>query len=152
MTPFVFRLETVLALRIREEERAKEWCAIALRDQSNAAMARAAGNLELEACHAAISTQRSGTTNRTEQILLLSALQQQQSLCERLVTRCAAIDREVAVRREAMLVARRKREALSKLKERQRDAHCFAQSRKEESAISDIISARHVLSMREAHS
>ena len=152
MKAFAFRLETVLALRIRDEERARAWCASALKDQSDATMALAMGNRDLEACHAALSLHRSGRTNRTEQILLLSGLQQQQSNCKQLVTRCTEADREVAMRRGAMLAARRKREILSNLKERQRLAHRIAQERQDEAAISDIISARHVLSMREAHS
>ncbi len=151
MKAFAFRLETVLTLRIRDEERARAWCASALKDQSEAALALATGNRDLEACHAALSLHRSGRTNRTEQILLLSALQQQQSNCERLVTRRIAADREVALRRGAMLAARRKREMLSNLKERQSLAHRIARERQDEAAISDIISARHVLSMREAH-
>lgn len=150
MKSFIFRLETVLALRTREEERVREICAEALRKQSAAMSALATANGELEAYHTAISQQRSGRTNRTEQILLLSAIQQQQANCKLLVARCAAADREVAIRRGELLVARRKREALANLKDRQRDAHRLAAERQEEATIADIITARHVLNMQEA--
>ena len=151
MKPFVFRLDTVLALRTREEDRAREVCAGALKNQSDAKQALTTANGELEDCHTALSLHRSGTTNRTEQILLLSALQAQKSQCERLLARCAATDREVAARRAELLIARRKREALSNLQERQRAAHRHAQERQEEATIADLITARHVLNMQEAH-
>ena len=152
MKPFLFRLESVLTLRTREEERARDACSVAMKNQATAARELRAGNGELDACHAALSSRRSGTTNRTEQILLLSALQNQQSNCERLIARCAAADREVAARRGDLLIARRKREALSKLRDRQRGTHRIAQDRQEEAAIADIISARHLLILQEAHS
>lgn len=152
MKAFIFRLDSVLTLRKREEERAREACARALKNQSDAKQALTTANSELEACHTALSAHRSGRTNRTEQILLLSALQQQKSQCERLLARSAATDREVAMRRAELLIVRRKRETLSNLKERQRAAHRHAQERQEEATIADIITARHVLNMREAHS
>jgi flagellar export protein FliJ len=149
MKAFRFRLESVLTMRTREEDRAREACAAALRNQSAVIASIATANGELEACHAAIARQRAGRTNRTEQILLLSALQQQQSHCERLLIRRAAADRDVAARRAELMAARRKREPLSNLKERQRLAHRLEMERRQEATISDIISARHVLSMRE---
>lgn len=152
MKSFAFRLETVLSLRIREEDRARELCANALRRQAAAVAALATGNYELESCHAALSKQRAGRTTRTEQILLLSALQQQQLNCKRLVANCAAADRDVAICRGELLVVRRKRESLSNLKERQRTAHRLAEDRQQEALIADIISSRHVLAMREAQS
>ena len=152
MKAFRFRLESVLMLRTREEDRAREICAAALRNQSAATSALASGNAELEACHEALSRKRAQCTNRTEQLLLLSALQQQKSHCERLVTVCAAADREVVARRADLLIARRKREALSSLKDQQRAAHRSAEERQEEGQIADIITARHVLRMQEAQS
>ena len=152
MKPFRFRLETVLALRTREEDRVREEFAGALRNQSAAAAALATGNSELEACHESLASRRAEKTNRTEQLLLLSALQQQKSNCERLVARCAATDREVAARRADLLIVRRKREALTRLREHQRAAHLLEQDRQQEAQIADIISARHVLRMQEAQS
>lgn len=152
MKSFRFRLETVLTIRTREEERVRKLCATALRQQSAAMAALATGNAELEACHDSLSKKRAEKTNRTEQLLLLSGLQQQKSNCERLVARCTAAEREVAARRAELLTVRRKREALTHLKERQHAAHRLAQDRQEEALIADIISARHVLTLQEAQS
>ena len=152
MKSFTFRLESVLSLRIREEDRARELCAKALSDQAAALMALTNGNSELDSCHAELSRQRSGKTTRNQQILLLSALQQQQLNCKRLMMKCASADHEVAARRGELLIARRKRESLSNLKERQRAAHRLAQDREQEALIADIISSRHVINLREAHS
>lgn len=152
MKPFRFRLETVLTIRTREEERVREICAVALRNQAAVNVELTNASAELEACHETLSRQRAARTNRTEQLLLLSALQQQKSNCERLVARRAAADREVAVRRAELLVARRKREALTNLKERQQTSHRVAAERADEAVIADIITARHVLNMQEAQS
>ena len=152
MKPFLFRLESVLTLRSRDEDRARDACAAAMKNHATAAIELRNGNADLDACHSALSTRRSGTTNRSEQILLLSALQSQQSHCELLVARCTVADRALAARRDELLLARRKREALSNLKERQRATHRLAQARQQETAIADIISARHVLNMQEVHS
>ena len=151
MKPFHFRLESVLTLRTREEDRARDACSVAMKKQASAAMELRAGDSGLDACHAALSARREGTTNRTEQILLLSALQNQQANCERLVARCTAADREVALRRGELLAARSKREALSNLTARQSAAHRIAVEKHDEAAIADIISARHVLNLQEAH-
>lgn len=152
MKSFRFRLETVLTIRTREEECVRELCAAALRNQSAAIAALENGHTELEACHETLAQKRAEKTNRTEQLLFLSALQQQKTNCERLVTRCAAADREVATRRAELLVVRRKREALTHLKERQQATHRLEQDRQEEATIADIISARHVLTLQEAQS
>ena len=152
MKAFRFRLETVLTIRTLEEERVREVCAVALRNQATVNVELTNANAELEACHETLSRQRAARTNRTEQLLLLSALQQQKSNCERLLARCAATDREVATHRAELLIVRRKREALTHLKERQHAAHRLAQDRQEEALIADIISARHVLTVQEAHS
>lgn len=152
MKPFLFRLESVLALRTREEDRAREACASALARQVDAERALAEGEGELDACHTAVSAHRVGKTSRSEQILLLGALQNQQFHCKTLVTQCAAVEREVAARRDELLAVRRKREALTNLKERQRGTHRLTQERHAEAAIADIISARHALNLREAHS
>lgn len=151
MKPFRFRLESVLLLRAREEDRARDACSVAMKNQATAAMELRAGNSDLDGFHAALSEKRSGTTNRTEQILFLSALQNQQANCERLVARCTAADREVAARRRELLAVRSKREALSNLKERQSGAHRIVLEKADEAAIADIISARHVLNLQEAH-
>ncbi len=149
MKPFVFRLESVLKLRVREEERAQQTFGKAVQLRNHAALALEESRTALEVCYAAISSGRSGSTNRTEQILLLNALQQQQAHGELLAARLAAADREIAARRGEFLAARRKREALSKLRERQRLEHRLTQERAMEAEVSDLITARHIHTLRE---
>lgn len=150
MKPFVFRLESVLTLRQREEERAQETFGKAVQLRNQAALALEAGQAGLDDCYVALVSGRSGATNRTEQILLLNSLQQQQSHCELLKGRLVAADREVQARREGFLAARRKREALTLLREKQQLAHRLAQERAQESEIADLITARHSRTLQEA--
>ena len=144
MKNFVFRLASILTLRTREEERAREIFGKAAQAQTQAALALDEARAGLDGCYAALVSGRTGATNRTEQILLLNALQYQQTQCQRLVIRLAAADREAALRRGEFLAARRKREALTRLRERQSRAHRLAQDRHEENEVSDLIAARHV--------
>lgn len=149
MKPFVFRLESVLKLRTREEERAQQVFGIAVQARNRAALALDESRAALDACYTALAAGRTGATNRTEQILLLHAVQQQQAHSELLTTRLAAADRDVAARRGEFLVARRKREALTKLREKQRLAHRVAAERAQEAEVADLITARHIHTLRE---
>lgn len=149
MKPFVFRLESVLTLRTREEERAQQVFGKAVQLRNHAALALEESRTALDVCYSAIATGRTGSTNRTEQILLLNALQQQQAHCELLASRLAAADRDVAARRGDFLTARRKREALTKLRERQRLEHRIAQDRAIDAEIADLITARHIHNLQE---
>jgi flagellar export protein FliJ len=149
MKHFVFRLASVLTLRLREEERAQQVFGKAVQLRNQAALALEQSRTALDACYAALTAGRTGATNRTEQILLLSSLQQQQAHGELLATRLAAADRDVAARRGDFLIARRKREALTKLRERQHIAHRLAQERAAEAEVADLITARHMHTVRE---
>jgi flagellar export protein FliJ len=149
MKPFAFRLESVLNLRQREEERAQEVFGKAVQIRNHAALALETGRAALDDCYGALVSGRAGATNRTEQILLLNSLQQQQAHCELLTARLAAADREVAARREGFLAARRKREALTRLREKQRLTHRMEEDRAQENEIGDLITARHSRTMQE---
>ncbi len=149
MKHFVFRLASVLTLRLREEERAQQVFGKAVQLRNQAALALEQSRTALVACSDSLSAGRTVATNRTEQILLLSSLQQQQAHGELLATRLAAADRDVAARRGDFLIARRKREALTKLRERQHIAHRLAQERAAEAEVADLITARHMHTVRE---
>jgi hypothetical protein len=60
------------------------------------------------------------------------------------------VEKAVAERREAMLVARRRREALTRLREKQHAAWKAEFARAEEVMIGDMITARHGLGVQEA--
>lgn len=149
MKPFKFRLQSVLTLRLRDEDRAREACAAAARKQAEAADAVDTGRAELDGCHTALADRRAGATNRAEQLMFLNAIRHQQSHCEQLAARSAEAARITAAQRDELLATRRKREALSRLRDNQRTAHHIEQERREEAAIADIIGARHVLNMQE---
>jgi flagellar export protein FliJ len=149
MKPFIFRLESVLKLRLREEERAQQIFGKAVQLRNHAALQLEESRAALDVCYSAIVSGRTRSTNRTEQILLLNALQQQQAHGELLTVRLAAADREVAARRGDFLTARRKREALSRLREQQRADHRLAQERAVEAEVADLITARHFHTRRE---
>ena len=59
------------------------------------------------------------------------------------------IEKMVTERREAMLVARRRREALTRLKEKQQAAWKAESAKAEEAMVGDMITARYGLGLRE---
>jgi flagellar export protein FliJ len=149
MKHFVFRLASVLTIRAREEDLAREVFSKAAQAQSKATLDLEQARAELDDCYAALVTGRTGATSRTEQILLLNALQHQQSQCEHLAVRLAVADRDAAVRRAEFLAVRRKREVLTRLRERQSRAHRIEMERREENEVGDLITARHVRGLQE---
>ncbi len=151
MKAFAFRLESILSLRTREEDRAREIFSRATQAQAKIARDLAEGRVSLDAFHTALAGCRAGATNRGEQIILLNALQHHQSHCGVLALRLAAAERETAARRAEFLGARRKREMLSRLKIREFHAHRLAAARREEAAIADVIAARHARNLREVN-
>lgn len=149
MKPFRYRLESVLTVRTRAEDQAREAYAQALQARARAETAINQERATLEAYHATLRGSREGVSNRHYQLVYLSALQQQQALCERCAAELAMVEKNVAVRREAMLDARRRREALTRLKEKQQAAWKAEEARVEESMIGDLITARYGLGVRE---
>lgn len=149
MKTFLYRLESVLNLRARAEEQAREIYARALHARAGCEAALREARGTLEAYHAALHSAREGVSDRQSQLIFLNALQHQQAQCNRMAEQLTAAEREVAARREAMLVARREREVLSRLKLRQQSAHSAEAARAEESMIGDLISARHAMSLQE---
>lgn len=145
MKTFTFRLQTVLNYRMREEEQAQAAYAQAQQAQARIeADIRQAGAI-IEAYHTALLAAREGASNRQKQLVFLNSLQHQQTLCDRLSARLLPAQREVAARREAMLGARQRREALTLLKAKQQAAHNSGAARAEESMLGDLVTARHAL-------
>jgi flagellar export protein FliJ len=149
MKPFTFRLESVLTLRTREEERTQETFGKAVQHRNQCERALDDGRAALEKCFDALVNGRTGTSNRTEQILLLNAVQHQQTHNVTLAIRLAAADRDVAARRGEFLAARRKREVLTRLRARQERAHRREQDRHTENEVADLITARHARATQE---
>jgi len=149
MKPFRYRLESVLTVRAREEDLAREAYSQVLQARARAEAAVLQERATLEAYHATLRTAREGVSNRQHQLLHLHALKQQQSLCERCAAELAMVEKAVAERREAMLEARRRREALTRLKEKQQAAWKAEAAKAEEAMIGDMITARYSLGLRE---
>src|SRR4051794_29819121 len=113
MTPIALRLESTLALRLREEVRARTAYAAATRVQGQTAMLLAQARAKCERVRAAFASQRGATRQHP----LLNALQHQQAQCTALGTRLAGVERERAARRGDWIAARRRRETLSPVSE-----------------------------------
>lgn len=145
MKPFTFRLESVLAIRAREEEQARELYARVLQARTLIEAALQQARNDLEGYHRALATKREGRSRRDEQLVFLSALQYQQAYCEKMRGQLAIAERDVEARRGELLVAHSKHEALVRLKDRQGEAHETASQRAEEMALGDLITARHAL-------
>lgn len=151
MKRFSFPLESVLALRLREEEQAQHAheAALGVRARIEADLRRTAR--EIEGCHTALTRARSGAFRRDDHLIFLNALQLQQKNRDRLTRDATVAQRAVDARREELLFARRRRETLAQLKADQERAHRAATARAEETALDDLISARHALALAEGN-
>lgn len=150
MKTFTFRLQTVLDFRAREEEQAQDAFAQSLHARARIESGLRQARATIEAYHSALHSSREGVSDRQHQLVFLNALRHQEEHCTRLTAELAAAEREVCARREAMLGAHRRCEALTRLKEKQQSAHSAEAARIEESMIGDLITARHALGMMEA--
>jgi len=149
MKQFHFTLEAVLRLRAEQLEKTRQSFAEAMQWRARAASAVAAVQEEIDSCHEALTSRRECRTTRTDQLLFLNALQYQQSLLRSLQDELARADRELGIRRGAMVLAQRKLDALERLRERKRHAHQAAAQRREETMMDDLIGARYILQTAE---
>jgi flagellar export protein FliJ len=149
MKPFRFTLETVLTLRAREEETAKETYAMALQERTRAAAALNEARTELEAYHQALADTRQGTSYRHEQMLFLNALRSQQVACQRLSGKVLEADHALEGCRKALLAAHQRHESLVRLKDSQLSAYRAACQREEETTVADMITARYAMNLSE---
>lgn len=149
MKAFRYRLETVLNLRLREEEQAREVYAQSLQARARAEATLLQERSVLEQYHTALCTARAGVSDRQHQILFLNALKQQQGVCDRCSVEFLAVEKMANQQREIMLVVRRRREALSRLKEKRQRAWQVETARVEEAMIGDLITARYGVGLQE---
>ena len=149
MKQFHFSLEAVLRVRTEQLEKTRVSFAECLQWRARAAGSVAAAQAEIDSCHEALTARRECRTTRADQLLFLNALQYQQSLLGNLKDELARVERELGIRRAAMIAAQRKLDALERLKERKRAAHRAVGQRREDSMMDDLIGARYVLQMAE---
>lgn len=149
MKQFHFSLEAVLRVRAEQLEKTRQTFAEGLQWRARAASSVAQAQAEIDSCHEALTARRECRTTRTDQLLFLNALQYQQSLLRSLQDELVRAERELEIRRTAMIFAQRKLDALEKLKERKREAHRAAAKRREETMMDDLIGARYILQTAE---
>jgi flagellar protein FliJ len=152
MKPFRFRLEALLTLRLREEDKMREALAYAETRRAKAEEAQAAGEAALEALDQALMNQRQGRLNCQNHLLMLQAMETQRRECVRLATVVRQSRTEAEYKRQDMMKARREREMVEHLRDKQKAEYQAEVARAEEREISDMIGARHALALAaEAH-
>ncbi len=144
MRPFRFTLESVLTLRSREEETARQSYAEALAFQARTNEALEQAMNDLDALQSELSEKRQATSKRDDQIMFIQAIRQQRSFCDAMTQRLARAVQLVEVRMKFWLDARRKTQVLQKLKDKRSQLHDAEMRRREEREIEDMISARWV--------
>ena len=145
MKPFIFRLDSILKLRAREETQARERFDQSMQTRFRAELELSEARTELDSREQAIAEKRAGRASGNDHIVLLNAAQQQRECCARLTARLDAARKEMETHRELFQTARRKHQAVLRLRERQQRTHVAAEERREENAISDLIISRHAL-------
>ena len=144
MRPFRFTFESVLTLRSREEETARQSYAEALAFQARTNEALDQAMNDLDALQSELSEKRQATSKRDDQIMFIQAIRQQRSFCDAMTQRLARAVQLVEVRMKLWLDARRKTQVLQKLKDKRSQIHDAEMRRLEEREIEDMISARWV--------
>jgi flagellar export protein FliJ len=137
-------LESVLTLRSREEETARQSYAEALAFQARTNEALDQAMNDLDALQSELSEKRQATSKRDDQIMFIQAIRQQRSFCDAMTQRLARAVQLVEVRMKLWLDARRKTQVLQKLKDKRSQIHDAEMRRLEEREIEDMISARWV--------
>jgi flagellar export protein FliJ len=142
MKSFKFSLESVLTVRSREEDAARQSYAEALAFKSRTQEALNQAMLDLEGLHGELSEKRLGVSRRDDQILFIQAIRQQRFFCDTLTQRLSRADQLVEVRMQLWMEARRKTQILERLKEKKRDLFDAEARRREEREVEDLITAR----------
>lgn len=142
MKPFKFSLESVLTVRSREEDTARQAYSEALAFQARTQESLNQALDDLEGLHGELSDKRVGVTRRDDQILFIQAIRQQRFFCDTLTQRLSRAAQLVEVRMQLWLEARRKTQMLERLKEKKRGQHEAEWKRIQEREIEDLITAR----------
>lgn len=145
MARFVFELEAVLRMRLREEERAM--LALAERERARTEQVRAATEIEMRAAmgrlewrdRLAIAT---GGIEMTGLRMQAGSTLRDLALLKRAALSVAAAERVVAKAREELLEATRRRQAIEELRERRLEAWKSERQRFEQRVVDDLVVSR----------
>ena len=149
MKPFTFSLESVLQLRSREEDVAKDSYADSVAFYNRTLVSLETGIGDLEGLQSTLSEKRQGVSKRDDQLLYLQAIRQQRSFCDTLTQRLARAEQLKELRFRLWMEARTKTQMLERLKERHKARYDAEVARQEEKALDDLVSSRWVSRMRE---
>lgn len=145
MKPFVFRLDSILQLRAREQARALEIFEHARQAHHRAGLDLDDARQDLDRIGQAIAGRRAAGATGNDHVVLLNAAKVWRECCERLAAILETARREMEKQGKLLQVARGKHEAMQKLRDRHRRAHDAAEQRREENAIGDLIMSRHAM-------
>lgn len=141
---FQFRLEPILELRARAEQRAQEQLAETM-------SARNQGREMLQTAQDLVAEADAAARERAQQPLLASELMAQQAWRERLERHRLAAGRqleeaeqEVVLSRDALVEAHRRRATLDRLREVREAAHQAETARREAAEVDEIALQQHV--------
>lgn len=144
MKSFQFSLESVLHLRRREEDAAKQSYAEAVGFRTRCQVALEQAMQDLEALQEQLMEKRSGLTHRDDHLMFLHAIRLQREFCQTVTQRLERAEQLVRVRLDVWMESRKKVEMLVRLKDKQIARHRAEMQRQEEKAVEDLITARYV--------
>ena len=142
MKAFKFSLESVLMLRVREEDAAKDSYAEAVAFYNRTMESLNQGLGDLEQLQETLGEKRQGVSKKDDQLLYLQAIRQQRSFCDTLTQRLARAQQLQELRFRLWMEARSKTQMLEKLKERHKQRYDAEVLRAEEKSVDDLVSAR----------
>jgi flagellar FliJ protein len=141
---FTFRLERVRTLRERAEERAKEELANELRARMRGeAILRTATNAVASAHSAGLDTVSSDRTSSIDLLAAQAYLERAQRTRREAALDLDRQDAEVEARRALLAAAARDRQAIDKLKDRQRADHDREWARRSQNQLDELALAVH---------
>ena len=145
MKRFEFKLESVLHLRARAEMDAQQIHAEAGRrlDAIMAEFTRA--EQEWKQLVAELGDLQSRSFRPAERDIIWNATNNKKELCKSLVQKIELARKDVELKRQALLAARRNHESLLKMREKQRQEHVALLEQAERANLDDIINARHMV-------
>lgn len=143
MKPFIFSLEAVLTMRVREEQLATEAWGHAVQAQTRAEQALEAATKELDNARQMLTQKRTGRFGPGDQTLYLNAIANQETTCKQLAEALHKAIQLTKTRQASLVSARMKREVMERLKQKKMNQHRRGIQAMEAAAIDDLIIVRH---------
>ena len=144
MRSFKFRLESVLTLRIRDQDFAKSAYAEALAYRNKCQDLLDKSIVELQDLQDGLVSRRCVSSSRDEQLTYIHGIRQQRDFCLTVSQRLARSEQLVRLRLDEWLAARRKTQMLEKIKEKQAKVYSLSVRRAEDRDIDDLVASSRV--------